>query len=242
MFHLDGSLTSVDDRVRTRLEAAIAECTGTRVRARGSCDEYWVVGRRALDQLLLCHRLDRPRMTRPVRGALSPELSALLVAASRPSPDDVFLDPFGGTGALVAARLSSPARTIIYSDIRKPSNLQHAVIDDRRVHVLTEDATELPSIPTGSVTAIVTDPPWGEHEIPADSYKHFATRTFASFHRVLDPHRGRLVLVTSRRTEPLFREALGGTKVEVGDTHRILVNGHPASVLLADAGASSSRR
>ena len=36
----------------------------------------------------------------------------MLVAASAPTPDDRFLDPFGGSGALVAARAELPAQSL----------------------------------------------------------------------------------------------------------------------------------
>jgi hypothetical protein len=44
----------------------------------------------------------------------------LLVRASSPSPLEVFLDPFAGTGAILEARLAFPAAKLLYSDRRLP--------------------------------------------------------------------------------------------------------------------------
>lgn len=232
MFHLDGTLIAVDDHLRTSIEKAIANHVHSKVQPRGSCDEYWIVGRRDLDHLLLCRRLTRPDPGRSERGSLSRELCALLITAGEPHSDDVFLDPFGGSGALIRARSASAAKAIVYSDLEPPPGLRRTWNNDARIRVLSEDATELPSIPNGSVTAIVTDPPWGEHQ-PIDRSHDFTERVCASFQRVLDSQSGRLVVLTSRRTEPIFSNALAQASLPVHRIHQILVNGHPASVLLA---------
>lgn len=233
MFHLDGIFIPVDEHLRARLETAIADRSRGRVRPRGSCEEYWVVGRRDLDRLIVCRRLTRADRVPPERGVLSRELSALLVTAGEPRRDDVFLDPFGGSGALVRARSALAAKRIVYSDLAPPPGLRRTWTNDPRVHVLSDDATELPSVPTGSVTAIVTDPAWGDHEPFDQPYDRFAGQMSASFDRVLHPRSGRLVLLTSRTTEPILGDALRRASLGIRQTHRILVNGHPASVLIA---------
>jgi hypothetical protein len=117
MFHIDGQLVSPSPGARQRLEQAIGAATGLRPEPRGLCQEYWVIGRRDWPLAYLCERLPPGRAREvPPKGALAPELSAVLVSLSRPDPRDVFLDPFAGSGSLVAARLDMPARRIIYND------------------------------------------------------------------------------------------------------------------------------
>jgi hypothetical protein len=100
---VDGALVALPPRARARLESAVAAGTGGWVQGRGSGEEYWVVGRRGLPDLLLGLRLAGRRARTPAPGTLGPELADLLVRASGPRPGDVFLDP-----SAAAARSSGP--------------------------------------------------------------------------------------------------------------------------------------
>ena len=235
MFHVDGALVPVNPKDKAALERAVAARTGRHVEPRGSCQEYWVVGRTGLDKLLLCIRLPRPRREEKARGAISRELSAVMVAASGPDPRDVFLDPFGGSGSFAVARLEHPVRKVWYSDIRlaehRPAFDARLVRDDR-VRLLDEDALRLPSISDGSVDVIVTDPPWGEHEALNRPYREFAAGIAASFARVLRPGRGRYVILINRDNAAVLLQALSASGIAPDDAHEVLVNGHPATVLV----------
>ncbi len=90
----------------------------------------------------------------------------------------------------------------------------------------------MPSLPDGSVSAIVTDPPWGEHEDLGMPYIKFADAMMRNFDRVLDRRRGRLVLLVSRREGSTVTGLWEPSGLEVQQTHEILVNGHPATVLV----------
>jgi hypothetical protein len=236
MVNVDGQLVALPRDVRGRLESVITEQTGGRLIARGGSGvEYWVIGRRDLDVMMLCLRLGSGAKKSGERGSLSADLSTLLVKASNPSADDAFLDPFGGSGAIVEARIASAFRTATYSDTRLPelrSQLSPRLVNRRKVRVLDEDALTLPSVPAGSISAIVTDPPWGEHEDLGMPYIKFADAMMRNFDRVLDRRRGRLVLLVSRREAPTVTELWKPAGLEVKQTHEILVNGHPATVLV----------
>jgi tRNA G10 N-methylase Trm11 len=185
---------------------------------------------------MLCLRLGSGKKPGK-RGSLSTDLSTLLVRASNPSNDDVFLDPFGGSGALVEARTASAFRSATYSDNRLSdlrSQLSPRLVNNRKVRVLGEDALMLLSVPDGSVSAIVTDPPWGEHEDLGMPYREFADAMMRSFDRVLNRRRGRLVLMVSRREASAVTEMWKPAGLQVEHVHEILVNGHPASVLVGE--------
>lgn len=237
MVHVDGSLAPVEARTKAALERAVMQRTGGRVEPRGQCQEYWVVGRQGLRELLFCARL--PKAKRPIKakGAISHELSAMLVAASQPRPQDVFLDPFAGSGSFVAARLERPLKQAWYvdRDLRqhRPS-LGRELTDNKRLRLLAEDALAMPSIPDGSIDVIVTDPPWGEHELVEQPYEDFARALGKSIARVLNPSRGRYVLLINRRSAGVMHAALTAADLAPDAEHEILVNGHPASVLIGE--------
>jgi len=235
MFHIDGTLASIDRQLRANLEREIAASTRSRVESRGSCLEYWVIGRKDLGELLLCARLPKAKRPDRAKGALSYELSEMLVAASQPRADDTFLDPFAGSGALVETRLASPAKAIIYSDTALATfraALPRAVRSDRRVRLLADDAAALSGIDDGDVDVIVTDPPWGEFEQLDIPYAAFVDDVAASFNRVLNRRTGRFVILSSRRNADAFTAALTRSGFTIRSAPGILVNGHPATVLI----------
>ena len=174
------------------------------------CQEYWVIGRTGLGELLLCVRLPKQSRAPKARGALSYELSSMLVAVSRPSARDVFLDPFAGSGSLVLARAESDAHQIWYSDINLREferDFPRALYADSRVSFLDDDALTLGSVPDGQVDVIVTDPPWDEYDDVGMPYVEFARAMAKSFSRVLHKPKGRFVVVTSRQTAAVVERA-----------------------------------
>ncbi len=234
MYHVDGQLVAAEPGPRRQLEQALGRATGLRLTPRGQCLEFWVIARRDSPMVYLAERLPARSTPPHPKGALSAEISALLVMASKPQPEDIFLDPFAGSGALLRARLRTPAHTLIYNDLE----LDHHRASfkpplGRKVQLLGEDALRLPSLKTGSIDAIVTDPPWGEHQDTIGDYPAFATEMAKSLKRVLKPRSGRLILLINRRNEDTLAQALKAHEIRVHNTYRLLVNGHPASAIRA---------
>jgi len=231
MVQVDGQLAPLDRRAKEALERALAARTGATVNARGGTgDELWLIGRRDLPLIVLAHRLSKGKRM-PAAGALSTELSHLLVRLSGPTPDDRFLDPFCGSGALGQARAALPAASITCSDLDGEPDLTGTGVRYR-----TEDALRLASVDNGSVDVIVTDPPWGEHEGPDAVASDFYDEMAASFARVLDPRRGRLVLLIARRREEEVTASLESHGLTLTGAVPLLVNGHPATALTARPG------
>jgi len=118
------------------------------------------------------------------KAALRPTVAHALVWLSSPKAGDVFLDPFCGSGSIAAERAAYPALRIIASDLSAEAlrsaerNLGSAVPaggppgdggspvgagggpGSPVVEMHRWDARALP-LDAGSVTAIVTNPPWG---------------------------------------------------------------------------------
>ena len=234
MIHIDGNLHSVDQRAKTSLERTISAKMGWRVEPRGMCQEFWVIGRLDLGQLLFCMRLFKMDRRPKAKGAVSYELSSMLVSASRPHPKDTFLDPFAGSGSFVLARQDFPARKIWYSDTNRSfrTQLPREVTTDKRVGILFEDALALPTVRDGSVDVIVTDPPWGEFEEIDMPYPKFAHGVAQSFNRILNRAHGRFVVLSARRRAETLVGSFNDVGFVVTAAHEILVNGHPATVIV----------
>ena len=215
MAHIDGQLAPLPRSARVNLENEIRLAARARVEARGMGDEYWIIGRRDLDRFLLARRGARAgSKIRVPAGALAPEVSDLLIRMSEPSKDDRFLDPFGGSHALARARARYPAASIITSDTMFS---QKTGLGDlgKHVMVLDDDVRQLPSLADDSVTVIVTDPPWGEHESVSDLRK-FLVATFTSFARVLAPRGSRVVVLMNRRGVGLVLDVAPESTVKGG--------------------------
>jgi predicted RNA methylase len=241
MASIDGELVTFPAGVRSRVEGAIATRTGGWVHARGSGEEFWIIGRRDLDMLLLGRRLPKHRPTAARRGALGHDLAQMLVLASERRSTDVFLDPFAGSGSIVVARLDFPARRVIYADSeyrRLRTELRPELGRAARVDFLDEDARILPSLSDGTVDVVVTDPPWGEYRELDSTFGEFATDLSASLHRVLHPQTGRFVMLIARRATRMMVDALEGAGLTVAGRYEVLVNGHPATVLVGGRVAS----
>ncbi|WP_152362200.1 TRM11 family SAM-dependent methyltransferase [Microlunatus speluncae] len=234
MAQIDGQLTSIDRSARATLEQALAAKVRARVTSRGGGAEYWLIGRTDLNEFLLGHRLPKQRSRKVAAGALAPELSSMLIAASRPDRRDRFLDPFAGSGALLAARLAQPFRRLDYVDEQLAElrpNLPDSLLRKRdNVRLSAGDARRLTMIDDHDVDVIVTDPPWGEHADVDGPYETFVAEVAAEFDRVLQARHGRLVLLSSRRRADQWAAALGPLAAD--RSLEILINGHPATVLI----------
>lgn len=249
MFSENGKLASVPANSRSRLEAAISRATGGRLLPRGGGDEYWTITRGALDEVLFCRRLVRRKRPDPPKGALAPDVAQLIVnAVGRSRRTDVILDPFAGSGALIAARIARPYREAICSDVGYAdgsAKLQPQLARRAGVRRLSDDARELTSISDDSVDVLVTDPPWGEfdqgsfdqHDLqPAE----LIGATLVAIHRVLRDN-GRLAMLVARRLAGDVTKQWANSGFTIERSYDLLVNGHPATLLVGSPTTATAR-
>lgn len=172
-------------------------------------------------------------------GELHPELAHILCLVSQPRPDDVFLDPFAGRGAIALERaVAFPYKRIIAGDIspvfvealKRKSREIKKTIDAREL-----DALLLSGIPDASIDKIVTDPPWGIYRKVEDG---FYEAVLVSLLRVLKDD-GLIVLLMADKTG--FENALKmfSGRARVLEKHDILVSGKKAAVYKVKKTASS---
>lgn len=231
---LQGSrLVHVTREITNKLKERVAKQTGlTFSPLRADC-ELWVLIRNNGGVMFGYKREDMPDRSAPLhKGELRPKLAELLVMASDPQPDDVFLDPFAGYGSLPYARMQvEPYKKMVVSDNdgMLVNGLKQRFRKAQNVEIYQADARKLKFLPDESVNVIVTDPPWGIHKselnIPV-----FYQEVLQELSRVLQPE-GKLILLTAQpeALEVAFTKTLSLQQEEVYHT---LVNGKKATVFI----------
>lgn len=237
MFSRDGRPVPAPRAVRDRMERTIQRVSGRPTRYRDADAEVWVSLRREGFALLLFRRLrNRARSTDRPKGMIAPELGALLCRYSDPSPQDVFLDPFCGHGGIFLERMRWKYRLAfaIDRDERLVSALKERLGRDsdvwrKRTYVRSGDGTSLEGFDSGFITAIVTDPPWGEYDRSVGSVEALYSAFLTSAARVLTGG-GRLVLLAGRDVAVPEILAPLSSSLEMEASHDMLVSGKKATL------------
>ena len=215
-----------------KLEQKICLDTGLSVDRQQGQTEIWLLARRekyGVIGLRITRHGDYEKILQ--KGELRPELTYLLSLLSEPSAEDIFLDPFAGSGAIPLQRASS----FDFKEIIVIDNIPDTVIKLRdrlagsKIKVLQADALHLTSIEDNYVNKIVTDPPWGLSVSRGTDIPQLYQKMLVEFNRILSDG-GILVLLTSRlilMEEILVRSKAGFDLVKKIET---LVNGQKATV------------
>lgn len=168
------------------------------------------------------------------KGELRPELANILCRLSEPSIDELFLDPFCGSGSIPIQRAKYfPQGLVMASDNDKEivNSLEDRVKElrlQKRIVVRCDDALHLNRYNDASIHKIVTDPPWGHFAELKMPLEVFYRRMMAEFVRVLREN-GRLVILTAQTS--LTDEILDGYgKLKLSRKYNILLSGKKASV------------
>ncbi|GHO43032.1 THUMP domain-containing class I SAM-dependent methyltransferase [Ktedonospora formicarum] len=166
-------------------------------------------------------------------ASLRPTVAAAMSLLSRPTSDDVVLDPLCGAGTILIERaLAEPYETLLGGDLRPEAvgmarrNARAANVDAR---IETWDARDL-SLEPASVTRIITNLPFGKqigtHEQNVKLYMDLVQE----FQRILTPD-GLLVALTSE--DRLWETALRKHGWRVSKKVVLVVLGQPASIFVA---------
>lgn len=167
----------------------------------------------------------RPLSARPWRvcdmpGALNATVARVMAHLTAPRADDVFLNLAAGSGTLCIERLAyGPAREVIGAE-RDPEALECTRANLRAAglggHVRLErwDAGNVP-LPSGSVTALTSDLPWGHLIGGHEENERLYPRILEEGARLAAPD-ARLVLLSSevRLLERLLSQRAGMWTVE----------------------------
>jgi 23S rRNA G2445 N2-methylase RlmL len=196
--------------------------------------EFWAT--LFADEFLLAIRLSDDRLRHReykvahLPGSLRPSVAAALGWLSRPSPDDIVLDPFCGTGTVLIERAHlGRYRSLIGCD-REARALAAARENVGRRYQPLElhpwDAIAIP-LPDRSVSKIITNLPWGLRHGSHEENRRIYPRVFAELRRVVQPG-GRIVVLTGETrlmSSPAVRQQFHPGKV----LHASILGTHAAA-------------
>ncbi|MBR6215583.1 MAG: methyltransferase [Spirochaetaceae bacterium] len=232
-FQNENQFAKVDKNYTRRAEEYILKNSRLKLDRLSPTNEVWFSIRR--EGFAFCGELISKREFTEKnlnKGELRPEIAYLICCFAGIQPDDIILEPFCGYGA-IPVQLAKKFRfqKLFVSDIdgekvqltgaRK--QLSAPDIDCR-----VADALVLPHIKDGSISLVITDPPWGYYEEMPD-IEGFYRKMFASIKRVLADG-GRAVILSARKEE--LERSAAACNFEIKDSLHTLVNGKKAGVYL----------
>jgi 23S rRNA G2445 N2-methylase RlmL len=225
--------TGAPPDMRTAIESRIRKATRLHESRSGADVEVWFSSRKDSTGYVMVRFTKRRASEKSLHaGQLRPETAHLLILCSEPSHQDVFLDPFCGYGGILLERLQSHRASLVHgvdsdaAKIRRLQDLASRLPAPARLEV--DDARRLAGAPDGSVTRIVTDPPWGEFGGTRNLdglYKGFLRQ----FDRVLAAD-GIAVLLTGRNCPLAGLLESSGVSLRIRQDHNVLISGKKATV------------
>jgi tRNA (guanine6-N2)-methyltransferase len=229
---------SVDAGLLRAAQVAVSNHTGSRPSTHKPETEFWAL-RRSEGLGLFMQRLTRHASFERMldRGELRPDLCHALCLLSEPNDDDVFLDPFCGSGAIPLGRARSFPFKLIFAtdtDADKTSQLRRTVKGMRTKRLVRSfiarpaDALDMSKLDDGFVTRIVTDPPWGLFEDVGMNVAEFYAKMLREFRRVLAP--GGIAVILTAAKDELAAAVDALDDVDVQETYDILVSGKKAAI------------
>lgn len=191
------------------------------------CDRVWLVRRaEQRDSVLATKLTEGQRKVDP--GVLRPEICALLARVEPLDRQPLVLDPFAGSGAIGRACAEAGARRVWLNDIDTQGARQTKA--SQTIMWTHRDFRDLEITP-GTVSAVVTDPPWGHYSSVDEGVIGLYADLGAVARRWLHPG-GAFVVLTGAPKDAVERLLdAGGFERELNLP--VLVNGRKACVLVA---------
>lgn len=161
------------------------------------------------------------------QGALKPTVAHAMVLLSKPSDDDVFLDPFCGSGTIPLERCFYPYKKITASDISEKAVAISKSNIKGKADIIVADACNLP-FSSHSVSKIVTNPPW-DVQIKVEDIQKLYVNFLYEAKRILIKG-GNLVMLTDK--EEILKSAANMTNFNINKIATISLHGLLPSIFL----------
>ncbi len=172
------------------------------------------------------------------RGELRKEIANILVLLSQPQANEIFLDPYSGSGAIPFARANQLPKCVILASDNNENAVASLKEKVKRLKLKDQiivrklDANNLEKYQSDSINKIVTDPPWGNYENienPISFYKNM----LSEFVRILSPQ-GRIVLLVANNDNFLQALSSCGDKVIELANYATLIGGRKARIFVLE--------
>lgn len=233
---IENSLVAIDKKPLGRLENRLEKLTKLRVEfnKKAADIEFWFLRRsEKIGFFMLRVTKNKKKLE---KGELRPELTNILCLLSKPKDDDVFLDPFCGSGAIPLERSRICGYKGIFAcdkneEIVKKFKDEIKSIGSKKLNrsFFTKKVDFLSnSFDDGYFTTIVTDPPWGFFE-KIDNIGKFYNDIISEMYRIIKPN-GIIVLLTANRDEVIKSLENFRTKLKLLERFDILVSGKKSSI------------
>jgi 23S rRNA G2445 N2-methylase RlmL len=229
----ENRLVSIDKKTLEKLENSLGNMLKLEINRARPDVEVWFLKRREGFGFVGIRLTKTPNYEKTLRkGELRPELAHILCLLSEPKPDDVFLDPFAGSGAIPVERTTFPYSEIVAADKDSKAYKYLKERVDRlkkRIKVRNWDAINLQEVENSTIDKIVTDPPWGIYEQNKFDLPDFYKKMVKEFLRITK--KGGLIVILTAQKE-LFEEIMShfyGELILI-KKYDTLVSGRKASV------------
>ncbi len=197
----ESNLVSPSGHTLSQLIDKIKQSTKSKFNPVGADTEFWFMARSENIGFFALRITKNKKKLSP--GELRPEIAYILCRLSKPNENDVFCDPFCGSGAIPLERSRIAGyRGIFALDINpdlistlksKTKKIKNAKFN-KSFFIKCQDFLQN-SFDDNFLDVIVTDPPWGYFQNISND---FYDLIMAQFARIIKPN-GRLVLLTAQK-------------------------------------------
>jgi len=225
-------MTSLNHLLLDKIEKIIVQESGLLIDRTNPDLELWILTR-SEGYGLVGIRIIKPQNNLLEKGELRPELANILCLLSEPSANDVFLDPFSGSGAIPLERARIAPFMKIYITDNDQNIVQRLKIKaqslKKPIDVNNWDALKLDRLSNGAVNKIVTDPPWGVYTSLKMESGIFYRKMLQEFIRITVKGGILVILLTQKEIfDQLIKENQGTVCLE--EKYDILVSGKKSAI------------